>query len=325
MLKYLTNIVTSKNPNLFYLQLLLILAIVFLAVYLYRVSESPYTKKSREQEGFTQEQPYVLKQNQDIYDDFYAQMYDGVNNRDKTCQRELFQMIKMTEATTANSVFLEVGSATGTVLQQLANAGYDAYGIDNSDAMVDYTDTKYPALNIKNADVLDPMTYENGVFTHILCLNFTIYEFENKRQFFSNCYYWMKPNAYLIVHLVNPTKFSARKYLKFKGMMTTLFDNLLPETNGEPRETELLAEFEDCKYHEKYETTADNKTVTFTQIFTDNVTKNVRQNEQILKMETIDEILDVAKKCGFIVHAKTSMKGCNGDENQYLYVLERST
>ena len=324
MLKYLTNIVTSRNPNLFYLQFLLILAIVFLALYLYRVSESPYTKKRREQEGFTQEQPYVLKQNKDIYDDFYAELYDGVNNRDKICQRELFQIIKMTEATTNNSIFLEVGSATGTVLNQLAKAGYDSYGIDKSDAMVTHTATKYPELNVKFGDVLDPMTYENSVFTHILCLNFTIYEFDNKRQFFSNCYYWIKPNAYLIVHLVNPSKFRARKYLKFKGMMGTLFDNLLPETDGEERETELHTEFEDCKYHEKYETAADKKTITFTQVFTDKVTKNIRQNEQTLKMETIDEILDVAKKCGFLVHAKTSMKGCNGDDNQYLYILERA-
>jgi SAM-dependent methyltransferase len=324
MLKYLTNIVTTRNPNLFYLQLLLILAIVFLLIYLYRVSESPYAKKRREQEGFTQEQPYVLKQNHDIYDEFYAELYDGVNNRDNICQRELFQIIKMTEATTANSVFLEVGSATGTVLKQLANAGYTAYGIDKSEAMVTHTDTKYPDLNVKSADVLDPTTYENGVFTHILCLNFTIYEFENKRQFFSNCYYWMKPNSYLVVHLVNPTKFSTRKYLKFKGFTSRLFDNLLPESSVEPRETEMHVEFEDCKYNEKYETAADKITVTYTQIFTDNVTKNIRQNEQTLKMETIDELLDVAKKCGFIVHAKTSMKGCNGDANQYLYVLERT-
>ena len=325
MLKYLTNIVTTRNPNLFYLQLLLILAIVFLALYLYKVSESPYSKKNKAQEGFTQEQPYVLKQNQEIYDELYSELYDGVNERHKICQRELFQIIKMTEPTTRNSVFLEVGSATGTVLSQLANAGYTAYGVDKSEAMITYTETKHPDLNVKSADVMDPMTYENGVFTHILCLNFTIYEFDNKRQFFSNCYYWMKPNAYLIVHLVNPKKFSARKYLKFKGMMGTLFDNLLPETQEEPRETELHADFEDCKYHEKYDFSQSSRDVTFTQIFTDNVTKNIRQNEQTLKMETIDEILDVAKKCGFIVHAKTSMKGCNGDDNQYLYVLERST
>jgi SAM-dependent methyltransferase len=324
MLKYLTNIVTSRNPNLFYLQLLLILAIIFLAIYLYRISESPYIKKRREQEGFTQEKPYVLKQNNDVYDKFYAELYDGVNNRDKICQRELFQIIKMTEATTANSVFLEVGSATGTVLNQLVSAGYTAYGVDKSDDMVTHAETIYPDLNIKMADILDPMTYENGVFTHILCLNFTLYELENKRQFFSNCYFWMKPNAYLIVHLVNPKKFSSRKYLKFKGAMTTLFDNLLPETEVEPRETELQTDFEDCKYNEKYETAADKKTVTFTQNFTDNVTKNIRQNEQTLKMETIDEILDMAKYTGFLVHAKTSMKGCNGDDNQYLYVLERA-
>jgi hypothetical protein len=40
-------------------------------------------------------------------------------------------------------------------------------------------------------------------------------------------------------------------------------------------------------------------------------------------MESIDEILGMAKRAGFIVHAKTSTKGMNGDDNQYLYVLER--
>jgi 2-polyprenyl-3-methyl-5-hydroxy-6-metoxy-1,4-benzoquinol methylase len=324
MLKYLTNIVTSNNPNLFFLQLLLILAIVFLSLYLYRISESPYSKKNKALEGFTQEQPYVLKQNQNIYDDFYAEMYDGVHDRNKICQRELFQIVKMSEATTANSVFLEVGSATGTVLNHLSNAGYTAYGIDKSDAMVTYTETMHPELNVKKADVLDPMTYENGLFTHVLCLNFMVYEFENKRQFFSNCYYWMKSNAYLIVHLVNPSKFSTKKYLKFKGLTSTLFDNLLPESSEEPRVIELNTEFADCKYNEKYDFSKTTKIVTFTQIFTDNITKNIRQNEQTLHMESIDEILDVAKKCGFIVHAKTSMKGCNGDDNQYLYVLERA-
>ena len=34
MFKYLKNIVTSNNPNLFYLQILLILAIVMLMIYL---------------------------------------------------------------------------------------------------------------------------------------------------------------------------------------------------------------------------------------------------------------------------------------------------
>ena len=93
MFKYLKNIVTSNNPNLFYLQILLILAIVMLMIYLYRASEPPYSKKNKAQEGFTQEQPFVLKMDQNIYDEFYSEMYDGVNNRDTICQQELFQIM----------------------------------------------------------------------------------------------------------------------------------------------------------------------------------------------------------------------------------------
>jgi ubiquinone/menaquinone biosynthesis C-methylase UbiE len=323
MFKYLYNIITSNNPNLFFLQLLVILAIIFIAIYLYRISESPYSKKNKEHEGFNQDKPYILKQNQDIYDEFFAEMYDGVNKRDKVCQRELFQIIKMTDPTIKNSTFLDVGSGTGCVVNELANAGYNVYGIDKSEAMTDYSETKYPNINIKTADVLDPMTYENGIFTHVMCLNFTIYELNDKQQFFYNSYYWLKPNAYLILHLVNPDKFSAKKYLKNKGVLTTLFDPFMPETDNDVRETAITADFNDCKYQEKYEFSKTSPNVTFTQMFTDKVTKNIRQNEQTMKMESIDEILGMAKRAGFIVHAKTSTKGMNGDDNQYLYVLER--
>jgi len=325
MFKYLFNIITSKNSNLFFLQLLIVLAIILLAMYLYKITESPYSKKNKEQEGFQQEQPYILKQNQDIYDDFYAEMYDGVNNRDKLCQRELFHIVRMTDPSVKKSVFLDVGSGTGCVVNELANAGYDVYGIDKSEAMSDYAETKYPEINIKLADVLDPLTYESGIFTHVMCLNFTIYEFDNKLQFFKNCYYWMKPNAYLIVHLVNPGKFSTKKYLKFTGKFTSLYDSLMPETdNDSVQKTTLVTEFLDCKYEEKYAFSSDKSMVVFTQIFTDKVTKHIRQNEQTMKMESIDEILDLAKQAGFLVHGKTGMKSINDDDNQYLYILERT-
>jgi len=325
MFNYLSKIITSDNPNLFLLKLLSFLAIVLALIYLYRLSESPYSKKNKAQEGFHQDKLYVLKQNQEVYDDFFAEMYDGVNDRDKICQKELFQIIKMTETTIRNSVFLDIGSGTGCVVNELTKAGYDTYGIDKSSAMNNYAEAKYPDVNIKLADVLDPMTYETGVFTHILCLNFTIYEFKDKAQLFSNCYYWMKPNAYLIVHLANPSKFSAKKYLKSKGDLNTLFTSILPETNDNSRKTSATVKFADCKYDESYSFSNTSSSVSFKQVFTDSITKNIRENEQTLTMETIDEILDIAKRSGFIVHAKTEMKNINSDENQYLYVLERGT
>jgi hypothetical protein len=134
----------------------------------------------------------------------------------------------------------------------------------------------------------------------------------------------MKPNSYLILHLVNPSKFSAKKYLRNKGLLTTLYNTIMPETSQEERVTQLSSDFEDCKYQEKYDFSNSSSDVIFTQIFTDNITKNIRQNEQKLKIETIDEILDIAKRCGFLVHGKTSMKSCNGDDNQFLYILERT-
>ena len=257
---------------------------------------------------------------QNIYDEFYSEMYDGVNNRDTICQQELFQIVKNTEPTALNSVFLDIGSGSGCVLNQLVNAGYKAYGIDKSLAMLDYSETVYPNINVKNADVMDPMSYEHGLFTHVLCLNFTIYEFENKRQFFSNCYYWVKPNSYLVVHLVDPLEFSSKKYLKSIGKLQFT----LPENKVQARTTTTSVDFADCKYTESYEGLSDSENVIFKQTFTDNFKNNVRQNEQKLKMESIDNVLMLAKQCGFIVHAKVNMKDINGDQHQYLYVLERT-
>jgi len=41
-------------------------------------------------------------------------------------------------------------------------------------------------------------------------------------------------------------------------------------------------------------------------------------------MEKLDTILKLATDNGFILHGKVNMKNSNGDENQYLYILERS-
>ena len=37
----------------------------------------------------------------------------------------------------------------------------------------------------------------------------------------------------------------------------------------------------------------------------------------------MNTILGIATNNGFIKHGKIDMKVCNGDENQYLYILER--
>lgn len=311
MIKYIYNIIKSDNPNLIILKTLLLIAIIYLFIYLYKISAPP----NQEKEGFTQSEPFVFKQDKEIYDDFYAEVYEGINNREKICQKELFEVIKMTEPTTRNSVFLDIGSGTGSTVNELNNAGYKAYGVDSSESMVEYAETKYPKLSITCADVKDPMLFEKSIFTHLLCTDFTIYHFQDKNAFFKNCYYWLKGNGYLVLHLVDKNKFAMKKFE----------DNIskMPEFK-QIREMETEANFEDYKYKAKCEFVKDSKQVLFKEYFVDKATSHIRENEQTYYMEEINDILDLAKRSGFILHGKVDMRDCNGDKNQYLYVLERT-
>jgi hypothetical protein len=94
------------------------------------------------------------------------------------------------------------------------------------------------------------------------------------------------------------------------------------------RKTATSAEFIDYIYSGKYEGASEsannNTVVTYVEKFVDKETRHIRQNENTLHMEPIEDILRMAAKAGFIVHAKTSLKVTGGDANQYLYVLERA-
>jgi DNA-binding MurR/RpiR family transcriptional regulator len=90
------------------------------------------------------------------------------------------------------------------------------------------------------------------------------------------------------------------------------------------RKTATSAEFIDYIYSGKYESANNNTVVTYVEKFVDKETRHIRQNENTLHMEPIEDILRMAAKAGFIVHGKTSLKVTGGDANQYLYVLERA-
>jgi ubiquinone/menaquinone biosynthesis C-methylase UbiE len=62
----------------------------------------------------------------------------------------------------------------------LKNRGFEAYGIDKSQAMVDYSADKYPDISVKCADAEDALAFEKGSFSHILCMYFTVYYFKFK-------------------------------------------------------------------------------------------------------------------------------------------------
>lgn len=316
MIKYITSILDSKCHDTVVLKYLVFLAIIVF-IYLLHQYTKPNIQPANMSEGFTQVQPFVLKVNEQIYDNFYTEVYDEIHCTKKVCQWTIEQVLKMTEPTARNSVILDLGSGTGSLVNKLCKIGFSAYGLDKSKEMVDYAEKMYPEIEVKLGDVKDPMLFERSTFTHILCTQFTIYEIQDKVGFFRNLYYWLKPNAYLILHLVDNKNFSA---------VSPLHENDIQwmplYASEKPRQTDSIAEFDDYQYKQSYKS-SDSKNITRTETFTDKQTKHIRQNEQTLFMEPMENILALASREGFILHGKVDMTECNGDKHQYLYILER--
>ena len=203
MLDDFYTILTSNNPNLFFLRWVLVKAIITLFVF---ISKRLYNRNK--QDGFTQQEPFVYKYGKESIDEFYVDIYDSLHETKTRSQDELIKFIEMTEPTVQHSNILDVGSGTGYVVNELTQAGYDVYGIDKSKDMLTYAQISYPDAEFVYGDVMNSMQFEKSTFTHILCTYFTIYQLEDKKKFFRNCYFWMKPNTYLMLHLVDTDKFT---------------------------------------------------------------------------------------------------------------------
>ena len=332
MFRYINTVFKSKNPRFFHHKLLFTVITALIIYYIYKVTGTSNGVREGSQgnrrfpaikEGFEQEAPFVQKQDLDIYDDFYATVYDGIYDRPKMSQRELVEILKMTEPDTRNSTMLDIGSGTGSMVGELTEAGYNVYGVDQSTAMIEFARAKYSDAAFVCGNIDDAMAFDRGLFTHILCTHFTIYEMADKAALFRNCYSWLKPNGYLIVHLVDRDTFSARTFKDGLMDLNAFWRTMQPVSNL--RKTATSAEFIDYIYSGKYEMCSGaNNVVTYVEKFVDKESRHIRQNENTLYMEPTDDILRMAAKAGFIIHGKTSLKVTGGDENQYLYVLERS-
>lgn len=294
------------------------IAVIYLA---YKLVIQPLHEDTLPIETFVQHEPYVYKQDEDCYDDFYSSVYQELNNTEKRVNWELLKLLEMTMPDTNNSVFLDVGSGTGHAVSQLNEAGYKAYGVDKSKSMIKDCETKYPNVEIQEGCVSNGLLFDDSTFTHILCTDFTIYHIQNKRRFFANCMKWLQPNGYLVLHLAERTHFNAVSPLKDDELD---WKPIIPRK--ETQNNKAIAEYEDFKYEKQFfipiNVDKTNK-VALREKFTDNVTKHVRQNEITYYMEEISDIIRMAKKMGFIFHAKTDLKELNGEEHQYMYILEK--
>lgn len=304
-LKSITKIY-SKLSN--FGKILIFIALLLIIVVFFKSIEIPGLNK----EGFQSQEKFLFKTGVDVYDEFYANIYDYLVFNNVKDAYEIGEIINSTNAS-EKSIILDVGCGTGHHVGLLGEQNLNVLGVDISSSMIETAKKNYPNLNFKISNALDNTQFQHNVFTHILCLYFTIYYFPDKRIFFDNCMDWLMPGGWLVVHLVNRDK----------------FDPILPPGNplyivspqkyAKERITTTKITFNDFIYNSDFKLNKDANIATFDEKFKFN-DGNVRKQEQKLYMEDEQDILTIAQQCGFILQGKIDLVKC-AYEYQYLYIL----
>lgn len=283
-------------------------------------------------EGFDQSAPYSFKSNQAIYDDFYVEMYDHLHKSKSRARFELESIEKALQMDKKNNSILDIGCGTGSMVSELLAKGYlRVQGIDASEAMISHaTKETKPVLQCANAK--DALLFERAQFSHLFCLYFTIYAFDDKIPFLHNCSQWLMPYGILVLHLVDPHRFdrlapgAKSRHLPFhptKGY-AHLQKEKVEESKEKPmhtKNTRIL--FSGFEYQNSISDVDANNEVAVRERFIDRKTGHVRENEQRLYMESCADILAMAATAGFAVKGKFDMRDFNKDAYQYIYLLQK--
>jgi ubiquinone/menaquinone biosynthesis C-methylase UbiE len=161
---------------------------------------------------------------QEIYDSFYASVYDQISGQvDRTLAKckllgNIWKEDKKLSDPSQWSL-LDVGCGTGHAIVSFASQDVGRIvGLDNSPAMLKHAETKVipnskltdgekQKIQFRMDSIVNPSACSAGEFTHITCLYFTFYYLKDQEEFFRMMNFWTKQGGKLAVEVVNKYKF----------------------------------------------------------------------------------------------------------------------
>jgi ubiquinone/menaquinone biosynthesis C-methylase UbiE len=301
----------SYNKCSNWTKILFFLAILFIFVLLFRNIK----KNNNFLEGFQQNDQFLFKTGNDVYDRFYAEIYDHLVFNNLKDDYEVGEIINKTTPSSASKI-LDIGCGTGNQVVNFSQKGYNVIGIDISPSMVEKAKEKYPNYNFEVADAKNSDIFTSNSFTHITCLYFTIYYFENKRQLLENIYKWLVPGGYFIVHLVDRKMFDPILPPGNPLMMVS------PQRYAKERITTTKVKFEGFSYDAKFDLNENQNIAKFVEKFKMDDNNKVRKNEHLLYMPEKEEIINEIQDVGFISYKIVDLINCQY-EYQYLYIFNK--
>ena len=291
----------KNNKTVIFIFIMVILVSIILYV--------NYFPKKQLESFDNQSNDFVLKTNDNIYDEFYCDIYDRLVYYKVKTTYETEQIVNSTKAN-EQSILLDIGSGTGHHVNLFQQKQIQTIGIDNSSEMIKTSKQNYPNSEFKKGDMINSSLFSPQTFTHITCFYFTIYYTNNKPLFFENCFQWLKPGGYLVIHLVN------------REMFDPLLNNPLlyvsPQRYAKQRLTMSKIVFNNFEYKSDFEYLPEKNKAIFHEKFYNK--DKVRKNEHELFMESPEEIEAMAHQQGFITQGMVDLIKISY-EYQYLYIF----
>lgn len=301
--------------------LIVFLAVAIIIIWIVDFFNKMYKGTS---EGFEQESRFILKQNDEVFEDpFYVGIYDELFYKKLYNSYEVGVILNEIHPT-SKDIVIEIGSKTGSYTSALQEScGCNVIGLDKSKTMVEYASKKYPNCKFMQGDPLDFMSFSSEYATAILLLDFAIYYIKDRRTLFYNCYHWLKPGGYLILHLVNRHMFDPIV------PAAKPFTLVSPQSVAKKRITTSDVVFENFDYKSKFEFDQEQGQEQDAPKKSDNVTiietmkdrrGKVRKNIRSLQMSGQKIIIGEAKDAGFTMLGQYDLIKSQR-EYQYIYIL----
>ena len=282
----------------------LILFIILIALFLILL------KKNNLIENLDTKKEFTIKKNQDIYDKFYVGIYDDLFYKSFSNSYEVGTIINKTQPA-SESIILQIGSKTGNTINLLNKKNLNAIGSDIHPEFVNKSIEKFPNCRFSQNNPLNSMSYKSNSFTHILCLDLTIYTIKNKQLFINNCFNWLMPGGFFVVNLVNRESFNT-----IVPASNPLF-LVNPQSYAAERITKSTVIFNDFKYQSNFVKINKDEYEFQEVISTPNL---IRKQVEKYYIPSKQSIISIAKEQGFIVYAQINL-AAGQKENQYLYIF----
>jgi SAM-dependent methyltransferase len=255
----------KKNKSCKYIFISSVILIIFVIIFVV------LNKKKNITEGFDNFMDDYI----DPFDEVYVKLYSKVFNNIQFIKYNIDEITQKTinkKYQTKDITILDAGCGSG-LTYNLLSKDYDKKGVDSSGYFVRLAKIRNPMGDFFNGNLKNEKLFEGSTFTHILPFLDTIYHnsIENMNLIFANFNYWLQPNGYLCIHILDknkldpgPRKFSQYIHDKNNNRHSVTYFNSFTHDAWWQHDTD---DANLVKYHEKFTLSNGHKKIHTTHLY----------------------------------------------------------